>query len=78
MTKKDSHANAGTNTQPLLADKGVAERYGVHPSTIWRWSRGSQKSREGVFPKPIKVGPGCARWRLSDLLEYEQKSVEDV
>lgn len=74
-TKPDSNVQAWANTQALLADKQVAERYGVHPSTVWRWTRENGKAG-GAFPKPIKVSPGCARWRLSDLMEHEQKAAE--
>jgi prophage regulatory protein len=43
----------------------VAERYRVSTATIWRWKR------EGDFPLAVKVGPGCTRWRLKDILEHE-------
>lgn len=43
----------------------VAERYGVSTDSIWRWKR------TGDFPKPVRIGPNCTRWRLTDLLEHE-------
>ena len=48
-----------------FTDKQVAARYGVGKATIWRWAA----SRK-VFPKPVKLGPGVTRWRLSDLLAF--------
>lgn len=45
--------------------KQNAERYAVHEKTIWRWVR------EGKFPKPVRLSPGCVRWRESDLAEWE-------
>lgn len=29
--------------------------------TIYRWSR------EGFFPKPVKIGPNSSAWRIADL-----------
>ena len=43
----------------------VAERFGVSADTIWRWKR------NGDFPRPVRVGPNCTRWRLSDIVAHE-------
>jgi len=43
----------------------VAQRHSVSVSTIWRWVN------KGQFPKPIKLSPGCTRWRISDIQEWE-------
>ena len=43
----------------------VAARYGVSTDSIWRWKR------EGDFPKPVRIGANCTRWRLADVLEHE-------
>jgi predicted DNA-binding transcriptional regulator AlpA len=48
-----------------LSVNQVAERLGVSVDTIWRWSRGSD------FPKPYRFG-GSTRWKLQELLDYEQ------
>ncbi|MCO7245252.1 AlpA family phage regulatory protein [Halomonas sp. Mc5H-6] len=47
--------------------KQTAKRFGVSEVTIWRWAR------DGVsdFPKPIKLGPNCTRWRLEDIEAWE-------
>lgn len=61
------------NSQVYLADTGVSIRYSVSRSTIWRWLK------EGKFPKPIRLGEGSTRWRLSDLEDWEKsKEVEGV
>ena len=39
-----------------LSDKQLAEKYGVHRTTIWRWVK------QGDFPPPVKLSPGCSRW----------------
>lgn len=45
--------------------KQIADRYGNHSATIWRWVK------IGEFPQPVKLSPGCTRWRLSDVLTWE-------
>lgn len=50
-----------------LSVQQVAERYGVSTDSIWRWKR------NGDFPAPVRVGPNCTRWRLSDLIEHESQ-----
>lgn len=47
----------------------VAHRYNVHPATIHRW----RKSKKSSFPKPIKLGENCTRYRFEDLKEFEAK-----
>lgn len=50
-----------------LSDIQLAARYCVHRSTIWRWV----KSEPG-FPQPIALSPGGSRWKLSEILQWEQ------
>lgn len=52
-------------TPTYLTDKQVAARFGVDKSTIWRWAE------RGTFPKPVKLSPGCTRWRLHDVEAWE-------
>lgn len=53
-----------------LSDKQVAQRYSVHRVTPWRWvaTRG--------FPQPVKLAPGCTRWRLADIECWERQRDE--
>ncbi|MQX53926.1 AlpA family phage regulatory protein [Alcanivorax sp. PA15-N-34] len=48
-----------------LSDKQTADRYEVSRATWWRWVR------EGHAPKPVKLSPGCTRWKLVDLESWE-------
>lgn len=48
-----------------LTDRDVAARYRVGRATPWRWAN------EGTFPKPVKLTPGCTRWRLADIQKWE-------
>jgi len=48
------------------SDKQVAARYNVSRCTIWRWVE------RGQFPHPVKLSPGCTRWPLKSLLDWEQ------
>ncbi|MEQ6916652.1 helix-turn-helix transcriptional regulator [Halomonas aquatica] len=56
----------------FLTAKQVATRYDVGVATIWRWSRDRDD-----FPKPMKLGPNCTRWRLADIEAWEA-SCEEV
>lgn len=49
----------------FLSDKQTAQRYDVKRGTVWRWYH------QGNFPFPVKLSPGCTRWRLSDLEKWE-------
>jgi prophage regulatory protein len=53
-------------TEKYLTVSEVAQRLGISVNTTWRWARQRQD-----FPHPVKIGPGCTRWRLSDLVSFE-------
>ena len=53
-----------------LSDKQIAEKFGVHRTTIWRWVK------EGGFPKPLKLSVGCTRWPEKSIQDWESKRVE--
>lgn len=55
------------DSQLFLSDRQVGARYGVKRTAIWRWVK-----KHG-FPAPVKLSPGCSRWRLDQILEYERK-----
>ena len=55
--------------EQYLSVRNVALRYDCSVPTIWRWVG----QRTG-FPSPVRLSPGCTRWRLSDLLGFEQQS----
>ena len=50
-----------------LTDKQLAERYKVGRATPWRWAQDTD------FPKPIKLTPGCTRWKLADIEQWESE-----
>jgi prophage regulatory protein len=52
--------------QTYLSDTNVSKKYGVSRSTVWRWA-----ANDPTFPKPIKLGLGSTRWKLSDLETWE-------
>jgi len=49
-----------------LKDTELAKRYDIARQSVWRWSQ------KGDFPAPVKLSPGCSRWRLSDVEKWEQ------
>jgi len=59
--------NVSNNT--YLADTQVASRYQVARTTPWRWAQ------KGKFPKPIKLSPGCTRWRMADIEAWEAEHI---
>jgi len=50
-----------------LSDKQVADRYKVGRCTIWRWIK------DQGFPKPVILSPGCSRFKISLIEEWETK-----
>ena len=54
-----------SNAHTYLTVGQVAAKFSVSTDTIWRWKR------NGDFPKPVRVGPNCTRWRLSDIEAHE-------
>lgn len=53
--------------ESYASDRELAKRFGNARPTIWRWidSLG--------FPKPVKLSPGCTRWRMSEVIAWEQR-----
>jgi prophage regulatory protein len=49
-----------------ISDRHLAARYGVHHLTPRRWLK-----TDPTFPKPLRLTPGCTRWRLSDIEAWE-------
>lgn len=57
----------------FLSDRQVGERYNVHHLTPRRWAR-----EVPTFPQPVKLSPGCTRWRLSDLEAWEKSQSDNA
>lgn len=57
--------------EAYLSDNKLAERFGVHRTTIWRWHRDHPD-----FPRFVKLSPGCVRWRLSEIEAWAQSKAE--
>ena len=68
MSKVDETALlARSDVQPLtglLRRTEVEKLIGLSRASIYRLMS------EGVFPKPIKIGPSAVRWRTQDLTAY--------
>lgn len=50
----------------FLTDKQIASRYDVSRPTVWRWLK-----VDPSFPQPVRLSPGCVRWRLEDIERWE-------
>jgi predicted DNA-binding transcriptional regulator AlpA len=58
-------------TDTYLSDTDIAKRYNIARPTVWRWNR-----EQPGFPPPIRLTPGCTRWKLADIEAWEQSQVE--
>lgn len=56
-----------------VKDTDLAERFSVSRLTIWRWHR-----EKPEFPRVVKLSPGCSRWRLSDIENWEAAQTREV
>lgn len=52
--------------EAYLSDRQLAARYNVHHLTPRRWEK-----TDPTFPRPVKLTPGCTRWRLSEIEAWE-------
>ena len=50
-----------------LSDRQLGARFNVHHLTPRRWV-----NADPTFPKPIRLTPGCTRWKLSDIEAWER------
>lgn len=51
--------------QLYITDKYLSQLLDVSRQTVWRWVR------EGNLPQPLKLGPNCTRWKMSDIEAWE-------
>jgi predicted DNA-binding transcriptional regulator AlpA len=57
--------------QNYISDRDFAARYGNHRTWTWR-----RLKEDPLFPKPVKLSPGCSRWRLSDIETWEASKAD--
>lgn len=57
--------------EKLVTTSEICERYGKHMNTICRWRK------ERGFPRPLLEGGhgSQARWRLQDIMEWEERQL---
>lgn len=48
--------------QTFLSDRQVAERFGVHRLTVWRWHRD-----DPTFPRAVKLSARCTRFSAAEV-----------
>ena len=53
----------------FVNDVELANRYGIARQSVWRWVK------EGRLPAPVKLSPGCSRWRLAGIEQWESEKV---
>ena len=57
--------------EKFLRDTDLAARYSVSRNTVWRWQR-----ERTDMPRPVRLSPGCTRWRLADVEAWEAAKAE--
>jgi len=57
--------------ETYLSDRQIGERFGVHHLTPRRWMR-----EDPTFPRPVKLSPGCTRWKLSEIEAWEASKAQ--
>lgn len=58
------------SSKRLLTPSELAERYGVHRATIWRWSKGPWWLSSAKLPAPVMTSKGHV-WREEDLDKWD-------
>jgi prophage regulatory protein len=53
--------------QVYVSDVDLARRFSIARVTVWRWAR------QGLLPKPVKIGPNCSRWQLDEIEAAEAR-----
>jgi len=54
-----------------LRDTDLAERYGIHRTTVWRWAG------KGLLPRPVQLTDGCTRWKLPEIEAHDAEREEN-
>jgi predicted DNA-binding transcriptional regulator AlpA len=57
--------------ETYITDRQLAARYNVHHLTPRRWVR-----EDASFPRPVRLSPGCTRWKLSEIEAWEALKAE--
>ena len=59
--------NENSPAQKWFSAQQLAERFGVHLSTVWKWAQC------GLLPKPGMMGARLARWPEESIVELERR-----
>ena len=59
--------NKDQSQQVYLSDADLGKRYRVARQTVWSWAK------DKGFPRPRKLSPGCTRWLLSEVEQWEER-----
>jgi predicted DNA-binding transcriptional regulator AlpA len=55
----------------MITRDGLCIRWDISRATTYRYQR------EGYLPKPVRLGPGAARWPLAEIEEIERRAAAD-
>ena len=64
-----SKKEVANQQQAYLTRHQVLSRYEIANTTLYRWMNDETVN----FPKPVKMGPRCVRWKVSELTNWEEQ-----
>ena len=66
MSTPRRHLNKKKRRAEFIHARALAERWGINPSTIWRWVK------SGRLSKPRELGPRVRAWPMSVIEAFEE------
>lgn len=67
-----------TALPPSLAESQLINIKTVAAATGYGRSAIYERVREGTFPKPIRLGQRCTRWRVADVQAWLDQAVQSA
>ena len=58
---------SSVNLEQYLNIQEITASLKVSKSTLWRWIK------QGLFPRPVRLGPKAVRWRESDIAAWDRE-----
>ena len=69
ISRETTKAGVAIEGVQLLAVRQLAAALGIHERSCWRLTAQAEAG-QGIFPKPLRIGPKTIRWRLVDVQAY--------
>jgi predicted DNA-binding transcriptional regulator AlpA len=66
-----THSRSTLGAVAYLTRDQLCQRWDISRATSYRYEQ------LGYLPKPVRLGPGAARWPLSEVEAIERRAAED-